>query len=289
MKLGLIDVGGGMRGIYAAGVLDYCLEHDIHFDYTVGVSAGSANIASFLAGQRGRNYKFYHDYSFRKEYMGIEQYLKTGSFLNLKYIYAGLSNSGGENPLDYDAMMNNPSDFVVVATNALTGKARYFQKADMERNSYTPLMASSCVPGVDRPIMIDDIPYFDGAASDPVPINRAIEDGCTDYVLLLTKPADTQRSSGKDDFIANSIRRRYPQAASGLRCRAERYNRAVEEAQIHEKEGFSLIVAPDDITGVDTLKKDRKALDRLYRKGFEDGRRISDWLDRKNNIFYLKY
>ncbi len=48
MKLGVIDVGGGFRDIYGAGVFDWCLDHDVHFDYCIGISAGSANLASFL-------------------------------------------------------------------------------------------------------------------------------------------------------------------------------------------------------------------------------------------------
>lgn len=69
MKTGIVDVGGGLRGIYAAGVLDCCLDAGIRFDMAIGVSAGSANIASYLAGQRGRNYRFYTEYAFRKEYI----------------------------------------------------------------------------------------------------------------------------------------------------------------------------------------------------------------------------
>ena len=52
-KIGAVDVGGGTRGIFGAGVLDYCMDNDLHFDHFVGVSAGSANGASYLAGQRG--------------------------------------------------------------------------------------------------------------------------------------------------------------------------------------------------------------------------------------------
>ena len=40
----------------------------MRFDAGVGVSAGSANIASYLAGQKGRNYQFYAEYSSPKEY-----------------------------------------------------------------------------------------------------------------------------------------------------------------------------------------------------------------------------
>ena len=32
MKIGVVDVGGGLRGIYAAGVLDYCMDQGIHFE-----------------------------------------------------------------------------------------------------------------------------------------------------------------------------------------------------------------------------------------------------------------
>ena len=55
MKTAIIDVGGGMRGIYAAGVLDCCMDEHVRFDLGIGISAGSANLASFFAGQRGRN------------------------------------------------------------------------------------------------------------------------------------------------------------------------------------------------------------------------------------------
>ena len=67
MKTGVVDVGGGLRGIYAAGVLDYCMEHGIRFDLGIGVSAGSANLASYAAGQIGRNYKFYTEKEYAKQ------------------------------------------------------------------------------------------------------------------------------------------------------------------------------------------------------------------------------
>ncbi len=45
MRTSVIDVGGGLRRIYAAGVLDYCMEQDIRFDLGIGISAGSVNPA----------------------------------------------------------------------------------------------------------------------------------------------------------------------------------------------------------------------------------------------------
>ncbi len=52
MKIGIVDVGGGLRGVYAAGVFDYCLDKGIQFDLCIGVSAGSANVKRFY--EKGR-------------------------------------------------------------------------------------------------------------------------------------------------------------------------------------------------------------------------------------------
>ncbi len=52
MKTGIVDVGGGLRGVYAAGIFDHCLDKNIQFDLCIGVSAGSANVTSYIAGQK---------------------------------------------------------------------------------------------------------------------------------------------------------------------------------------------------------------------------------------------
>ena len=278
MRTGIVDVGGGLRGIYAAGILDYCMVHNIQFDCCIGVSAGSANMAAYLAGQQGRNYRYYQEYSFRKEYMGLGNLFHTGSYINLDYVYGTLSNADGESPLDYRALIANPAELFVVATLADTGEVRYFTKADMAQDHYQILMASSCVPGVNRPYKIDGVLYFDGALSDPVPIQKAFDEGCDRVVLILTKPAGVPRKPGKDRVLANLIQRQYPIAARQLRQRAERYNLAVQLAKNYEKEGRMIVLSPDDISGVDTLKRNCSALQRLYQKGVRDGKKLLDWM-----------
>lgn len=188
MKTAVVDVGGGMRGIYAAGVLDYCLDQGITFDLGIGVSAGSANISSFVAGQRGRNYPFYTDYPHRKEYMGLHELVRDRAYLNLDYVFGTLSNSGGENPLDYPAFVKNPMEFMAVATNAQTGAAVYLTKQDVHQDDYGVLKASSAIPFVCKPYRIRGIDCYDGALSDTVPIQKAFDLGCDRVVLLLTKP-----------------------------------------------------------------------------------------------------
>ncbi len=278
MKLGVVDVGGGMRGIYAAGVMDRCLAEGIVFDCCIGVSAGSANMASYLAGQEGRNYVFHHDYSFRKAYMSLGNFLRGKGYVDLTYIYGTLSNSDGENPLDYANIQANPAQLLVVASDALSGQAVYFTKEDLRQDDYRILMASSCLPGANPPFELNGTLYYDGALADPVPIERAFQEGCDKVVLLLTRPRDVLRAPGKDPLIARLIQRRYPRAAENLRQRAARYNASVEAAKEYEAQGRALIVAPADTQGVDTLTKDRDALKRLYEMGRRDAQAIVDWL-----------
>lgn len=281
MKTGIIDVGGGFRGIYAAGVLDYCLDQNIRFDLGIGISAGSANLCSYLAGQKGRNFLFYTEYGFRKQYMSLGNFIRKRSYIDLDYIYGTLSSHDGEDPMDYPALRDNPTGFLVVAANALTGQPHYFTKSDLRQDCYDILKASSAIPFVCRPYEIGGIPYYDGALGDPIPIEKAFALGCDRVVLLLTKPEHLLRTSKKDDLFAAGIRRKYPLAAERLHQRAQRYNEGVALAQEYARQGRVLIVAPADTCGVDTLRRDRDSLRRLYQRGYHDGQKIADYLHRK--------
>ncbi len=279
MKTGIVDVGGGLRGIYAAGIFDHCLEEGIQFDVGVGVSAGSANLASFIAGQKKRNYPFYTEYPFRREYMSFRNFARIHAYLDLDYIYGPLSNSGGENPLDFKSFMANPMEFIAVATNALNGEPEYFGKQDLKQDEYDIFKASCAIPFICRPCEIDGVPYYDGALGDTIPIEKAFERGCDKVVLILTRPRDTVRTPDTDEKLAQRIRHRYPLAAKRLCMRADQYNRGVALAKEYEAQGRLMILAPDDTCGVSTLTRDKAALRRLYKKGYHDAEAIRPFLN----------
>lgn len=279
-KVGLIDVGGGMRGSYGAGVLDTCLEAGVGFDYAAGVSAGAANISAFLAGQQGRNIRFYSDYAFRPEYMGVRNYLKSGNYINLEYIYGTLSNSTGEDPLDFQTMVASDTVYDIVVTNAETGLAEFISASSMQQDDYWAIKASSNVPGVDKPYIKDGVGYFDGGVADPIPLDRVFEQGCERAVVLLTRPKDYRRPQNSGDLVAKLLERKYPHAAEAMRNRAEKYNMQLDRACGLEKEGKVLVVAPDDIGKMDTLSKDKEAVVDLYIKGLTDGLKVVEFLSR---------
>ena len=187
---GILDVGGGMRGIFGAGVTDCLLDEKVYLPYCIGVSAGSANLISYIAKQRGRNYRFYTRYAMRPEYMSLQNFLKKRSYFDLDYVYGTLSVTGGEDPVDYDAFFRAGQTLITVATRADNGKPQYFTNADFHTDDLSPLKGSCAIPGVCKPYKVGDSLYFDGGVADPVPVEKALADGCDRLLVVLTKPLD---------------------------------------------------------------------------------------------------
>mgnify|MGYP002330633860 CR=1 FL=1 len=181
----MIDVGGGFRAIYGAGVMDRMLEDGIHVDHCYGVSAGSANMVSYISGQHGRNHTFYTQYAFRKEYASFDSYVKNHNYANLDYVYSTLSNHDGEYPVDYEAFEANPTGFTVVACNAEDGSAKYFDKSDVGYDNFDIMKASSAVPVACEPYVIDGIPYYDGGIADPVPVQKALDEISKERTVIM--------------------------------------------------------------------------------------------------------
>lgn len=279
-KIGIVDVGGGMRAAYSSAVFDYCLDHGICFDVLAGVSAGSANIAAYLGKQRGRNLRFYADYSFRRGYMSFSNLMKKGNYLDLEYIYGdALSNTCGEDPLDFEQIMKSGRDFYIVATDAQTGKPVYYRKEDMALNDYGAIKGSSCVPVAAHAFKWKGKCLYDGGLSDPIPYHLCLENGCDKVAVLLTRPRAFRRDPAKDNLPSRLIHHKWPQAAEAMRRRAMTYNRQLDDLEKLVSQGKALIVAPDDIGGMATLTKDRNEILAMYDKGYKDAEAIEAFLE----------
>ena len=278
---GIIDVGGGLRGIYTAGIYDYLLDNSIDIEYCLGVSAGSANLITYIAGQRGRLKRFYEEYSFEKDYLSLGNYFKKGMLLDLDYIYSHLANSDGRDPLDFNTAKKSDKHFVAVATEALTGKPKYFTKDDMSLDDYTVLKASSCLPIVsDKPITLKGTAYFDGGLSDPVPYKKAFADGCDKLIICLTLPLDYKKLA-PSPMLAKALLRKYPKIAELISSSHTVYERCVNEIIELEKQGRVLIMYPENCYGIKTATRDKEGLQKLYNLGYGDAKKIEAFLDRE--------
>ena len=115
MKTGLVLEGGAMRGIYTAGVLDVFLEHGIHFDGVIGVSAGALHGCSFVSEQKGRSLRYFKKYRNDKHFMSWWSFLHTGEVVGKQFCYHDIPER--LDPFDYEAFVKSDTDFYATCTN----------------------------------------------------------------------------------------------------------------------------------------------------------------------------
>ncbi len=277
-KIGLVAEGGGMKCAYGAGVFDKFLDYDVKFNYCIGVSAGAANLASLMAGQKERNLHFYVKHVKDPNYFGLKPFLSTGNLFNLQYIYGTLSNEGGEDELYYDRIMENPCEYEMTATNALTGKPAYFNKSEMKRNDYVQIMASSAIPAVSKPVYIGGIPYFDGGVSDAIPARRALDKGCDKLVIVLSKSRYFQKKPQGMKFLYSLFCHKYPQVVKDLNERHIMYKNCQDFIFKLEQEKKAFIFSLETDLKISTYAMDPVLNQKLYNIGCEDFERRKDEL-----------
>lgn len=265
-----------MKCAYSAGVLDKFIEDKIYFDYCIGVSGSSGNLITYLAGQQGRNIRFFTTHIHSKDYFGFRSFLKTGNIFGLKYIYETLSNSTGEDPLDYDAAVKNPAEYRAVVTNARTGKAEYGGKDWLKKDDYRLLMASSAIPVVCKPVEINGNLYYDGGMSDSIPFKRAFEEGCDKVVTILSKPRNYIKKAQSGAAVYSLALRKYPKIVSAVKNRHIIYNKQFQEVKELEKAGKIYVFAPSGKIKIDTCTMNEKLEIELYNEGIEDYKRQKD-------------
>lgn len=274
-KVGIIVEGGGMKCAYGAGVLDVFLDEgfDKYIDYGVGVSAGAANLASFEAGQRDRNRRYYVIHSQDPRYFSVSNFFKTGSLFGLRYIYADMTNEGGGDPLDYDALISNPMEMWLPATDAVSGKPVYFRKQDMKRNSYEPIMASCCLPVACKAIEYEGHYYYDGGVTDSIPVRKALADGCEKIIYVSSKPYDfVKEPESFKHMYRLLLGRKFKKLSDALDRRHINYNESLEIIHKMEKEGNCIgFYVPKDIK-IGTYTTDPAIMQQLYDAGVKDAK-----------------
>ena len=206
MRTGLVLEGGGMRGIYTAGVLDVFMEHGITFDGVIGVSAGAVHGCSYLSGQKGRSIRYYEKYCGDERFMSMKSYIKTGNVVGVDFCYHELPDK--LDLYDHKAFLANPTEFYVTCTNVETGEAEYLRVTDM-KGQIDYVRASASLPYLSRIVEIDDKKYLDGGCTDSIPIEQFIKLGFQNNVLVLTRPADHIRKK-ENPLAARLFYRKYP-------------------------------------------------------------------------------
>lgn len=225
LSVGLVLEGGGMRGLYTAGVLDAFLDAGIKIDGIVSVSAGALFGVNFVSRQRERALRYNKKYLSHPEYMSLRSWLRTGNFVNKDFTYYEVPMK--LDVFDDEAFKKSSIDFYVVATEMTSGKPEYF-KIDSVFEQMEILRASSALPVVSKMVDWQGKKYLDGGLSDSIPVDFARGLGFDKLIVVMTRPLNYQKkpSSGR---LYKTLYRKYPNFVKTASNRYQQYNNSLEK------------------------------------------------------------
>lgn len=274
----LILEGGGMRGVFTAGVLDYFLDHNIEFPYVIGVSAGCSNALNYLSKQRGRMIAIHTTILDKYKFVGLRSFLRTGEFIDNKFLYTTLLED--VYPFDFKTFSTSKITFESVATNAITGEACYMQKPTNMEQLKLNTKASGSLPFINHEIIIDGVPMVDGGVSDSIPLERALSLGYTDALVISTQ-CKGFRKRVKKYKIPQFVYPKYPKVIEMLNSRATHYNHQMEQIEDLERDSQISVIRPTEPLRVGRLTTDTKLLQELYEQGYAAA---NEWLENINKL-----
>ena len=269
----LVLEGGGMRGVFTCGVLDYLMDHKISFPYTIGVSAGACNGLSYMSHQRGRGKYSNIDLLAKYKYIGIRPLVKKRGLIDQQLLFHRFPDR--ILPYNYKAYAENPARFEMVTTDCRTGRACYWEEKHNEKRIIEIVKASSSLPYACPIIYVDGRPMLDGGIVDSIPLLRAYEQGYDKCVVVLTRNKGYRKSTKKVP-VPSFIYKKYPRLRVALRNRNKLYNEQLELVERLEEEGKIIVIRPEKPIVVGRMETSVKKLTDLYNQGYECARKVME-------------
>lgn len=268
-QAGLVLEGGGMRGVYTAGVLDFLIEKNVLLSSVYGVSAGACHMCSYLSGQKGRARDVSVDYLDNKMYCSARSLILTGDLFNVDVAYNLIPNY--LNPFDHQAYRQYQGKAYSVVTNIVTGQPEYLRIRDLKEDM-DAIRASASLPLMARNVEIDGKLYLDGGIADPIPIAKSILDGNRKNVVILTKEEGFVRKP-TDKLSLALIKARYlkyPKIYELMARRHKSYNETLDYLYRQVENGQAYVIRPKHPSKVGRIEKNKENLLALYRQGYEE-------------------
>ncbi|GLB60960.1 patatin-like phospholipase family protein [Cytobacillus sp. NCCP-133] len=275
-KSGLVLEGGGMRGVYTAGVLEFFLEKHMFFPYIIGVSAGACNAASYVSRQHGRNQKVTIGYVNHPDYISYKNLFLKKELFGMDLIFDKIPNE--LDPFDFQAFTAAQENFIIGTTDCKTGEPVYFNKESYARDILTIIRASSSLPFMAPIINFAGKALMDGGISDPIPIKKAIKDGVEKSVIILTRNKGYRKKKSSLSKLTRYFYKEYSGLINAIENRYKIYNETLDYIEQLENEGKVFIIRPEQELQVGRVERSPIKLTQLYEQGYDDAFRLYDEL-----------
>lgn len=263
----LVLEGGGNRGVFTAGALDFLLEKDEMFSYVIGVSAGACNAMDYLSRQPERTRNCMIVQEKKNRYIATRDALRKGRLFDMDMIFDKYPNEIF--PFDFETYFQSDADCEMVVTNCLTGGAQYLSEKNDKDRLLAICRASSSIPVASDMVTVDGEPCLDGGIADSIPIIHAMEKGYRKDVVILTRQKGYRKSKpGKSRALYLAAFKEYPAFLNTLLNRYRNYNRTLELVEKWEREGHIFVIRPE-MEPVSRTEQNIEKLTDFYQHGYD--------------------
>lgn len=268
MKIGMVLEGGGMRGMYTAGVLDVLSENNISVDVIIGVSAGAVFGCNFKSKQIGRTIRYNTKYCRNPEYSSIRSLIFTGDYFGADFCYNKIPFA--LDVFNTEVFKKNPCEFYVTCTDVETGKPVYHKCEKGDKADLQWFRASASMPLVSRIVDIEGQKLLDGGVSDSIPLSQAISMGCQKNIVILTQPKNYVKKPNKMLPLIKIKYKKYPLFVETMANRHVLYNEQISLVENAENQGNAFVFRPKEPLPVSRTEKDPLNLRQAYEIGRRD-------------------
>lgn len=246
----LVLEGGGMRGMFSAGVFEAFMLKGLVFPYITAVSAGACNILSYMSNQPLRTRRIIENYVTDKRYFSLKNWMEKGSIFGFDFIFEDLPKT--LLPFDFETYYNYPGILQVGTTDCRSGQSVWFGKEAIG-HSFLPVRASASLPFLAPIVHIGSRDLLDGALVAPIPYEKAQEAGYKKFIIVLTRNSGYRKKKSVPQILLKTWYKDYPKLWEIMQQRPELYNKQLEYVEQLEKDGKAVIIRPQIPLEIDRL------------------------------------
>lgn len=169
-SIGLVLEGGGMRGAYTAGCLAWLKDHNIKFDYSVGISSGALYLACFLEDRMDAAYNMSTKYAADSNNVGMKAFMREGHYVAYKYIFDNYLKE--KEHLSVEKIKNEHMNMEIGSYDLEQGETVYFNSEDLD-DDMELLLAACALPIASATVSFEGRKLLDGGITKMIPIERA--------------------------------------------------------------------------------------------------------------------
>lgn len=169
-KIGLALSGGGIRGVAHLGVIQALMDSGIIFSHISGTSAGAVAAAFFAEGYSPKDIlKIIKDAKLFKLLRPALGSTGLVSILNVRTLI--------QKYIPHNSFDKLKTKVTISSVDLGESKLVYFTEGELD----IAILASCCLPGIFRPIIINDHMYVDGGILNNFPVDPLV--GNCDFII----------------------------------------------------------------------------------------------------------